>query len=202
MRKSKYIGKIINNLLILDTINETNENGIERHYFSTKCIKCGNVSKKDRFCLIKGLSKCECSYKFEKHNGTHERLYIIWSNMKARCCNKNNDRYRLYGARGIKICDEWLNSYNAFREWALNNGYDDELTIDRIDVNKHYEPDNCRWATQKEQCNNQRRNHYITHNDKTQSMAKWSKELNINYSTLRARINSYDWDIEKALTTK
>lgn len=200
MRKSKYIGTTINNLLILSTNNETDEKGVERHYFVVRCAKCNQVSKKDRFCVVKGLSKCECSYKYEKHKGTKERLYTIWTNMKARCYNKNHHRYNLYGARGIKICPEWKNSYNAFREWSINNGYQDNLTIDRINNDGNYEPSNCRWTTQKEQCNNQRKNHYLTYNGKTQSMTKWAEETGINYNTLRARINQHGYDVEKALT--
>ena len=100
-----------------------------------------------------------------------------------------------------KICDEWKNNYQAFKKWALENGYQDNLSIDRIDVNGNYCPENCRWTTDKEQKNNTRRNHYITYNGKTQSMSKWAEELNISYTVLRARINRSKWSIEKAFTT-
>ena len=124
-----------------------------------------------------------------------DRLNVIYSHMKARCYNKNRWNYQYYGARGIKICDEWKNNYQAFKK-----GYQDNLSIDRIDVNGNYCPENCRWTTDKEQKNNTRRNHYITYKGKTQSMSKWAEELNISYTVLRARINRSKWSIEKAFT--
>lgn len=86
-----------------------------------------------------------------KHGLCNTRLYSIYTNMKTRCYNKNNSHYQYYGKRGIVICDEWLNDFKAFYDWALSHGYKDNLTIDRIDVNGNYEPSNCRWVTQHKQ---------------------------------------------------
>lgn len=133
--------------------------------------------------------------------GKHSRLNNIYSGIKARCYNSNLWNYQYYGARGIKMCDEWKNNYQTFKKWALENGYQDNLSIDRIDTNGNYEPNNCRWVTDKEQKNNTRRNHYITYNGKTQSMSKWAEELNISYTVLRSRINRLNWSVEKAFTT-
>ena len=96
---------------------------------------------------------------------------------------------------------EWKNDFSSFYNWSMKNGYKENLTIDRIDVNGNYEPSNCRWATSLVQANNQRRNHYITYKGKTQSLADWARELGISYTVLRARINVYSWSIEKSFTT-
>lgn len=130
--------------------------------------------------------------------------------MKKRCYNPNHNQFKNYGARGIKLCDEWndrelvkisgfryTKGYLAFKKWALENGYADNLTIDRIDVNGNYEPSNCRWVDWRTQNNNRRNNHYLTYKGKTQSMAEWCRELGLNYILICNRIRS-DWSVEKA----
>lgn len=141
----------------------------------------------------------------------HSRLNNIFNGMKHRCYNPKDKFYKDYGARGIIVCAEWNNrdrvstlhnatkGFLAFKKWALENGYNDKLTIDRIDVNKDYSPDNCRWVSALAQANNTRSNHYLTYKGKTQSIADWCRELNLNYSTVRSRINRNKWSVEKAL---
>lgn len=152
-------------------------------------------------CKSCGCLKLERIRKAQTKHGyaDKERLYRIWDLMRCRCYNENNERYPLYGGRGIVICDEW-NNYNVFRDWAISSGYNDSLSIDRIDVNKGYSPENCRWATQKQQCNNKRTNHYITYKNITKSMSVWADEIGINYNTLRSRIRN-GWEPEKAFFT-
>lgn len=139
-----------------------------------------------------------------------DRLNSIFNGMKRRCYNTNECNYEIYGGRGITICDEWMNSemfdwrttkgYVAFKQWALSNGYKEGLTIDRIDVNKGYSPENCRWVTKKEQANNTRRNHFVTYNGKTQTMKEWCDELGLDYKKTNLRIVRYKWSVEKAFS--
>lgn len=128
------------------------------------------------------------------------RLYYIWSHMKQRCYNENETNYHKYGARGIKVCGEWLDDFMAFRKWALSNGYRDDLTLDRIDFNGNYEPSNCRWATYIQQANNTRKNHLLTFNGETHTLTEWSRIVKIKRPTIERRINKYGWSVEEALT--
>ena len=134
------------------------------------------------------------------HGKTGTRIHDIWRSIKRRCYTKSHKEYERYGARGIKVCEEWVNSFQEFYNWAMANGYRDDLTIDRKDTNGNYEPSNCRWVTQKEQQNNRRNNHYITYNGKTQTAKQWAEELNKNYSTIITRLNR-GWSIERTLNT-
>lgn len=118
-------------------------------------------------------------------NKSERKLYRVLASMKNRCYNKNEPGYKNYGGRGIKVCDEWRNSYEAFESWALSHGYAEGLSIERIDVNGNYCPENCKWATQLEQCNNMRRNIRVTYLGKTQTLAQWAKELGKLYESLR-----------------
>lgn len=127
---------------------------------------CGNEKVTTRQKLIRGdVQSCGCLQREYMQNGNvihggyKTRLYSIWHHMKYRCNNPNAPKYPLYGGRGITVCDEWINSFPAFRDWALDNGYDDNLTLDRIDNNKGYNPNNCRWATSSDQNRNRRPYH-------------------------------------------
>lgn len=136
------------------------------------------------------------------HGMVDTRLYKIWTAMKRRCNNTHTTDYKQwYGKRGIKVCDDWENNFLSFYKWAMGNGYSDELSIDRIDPNKGYCPDNCRWATFEEQANNKRNNRYLTYNGVTHTMREWSNILGVKYHILNSRINSYNWTVEEAIET-
>ena len=132
-----------------------------------------------------------------KHGMIHTRLYSIWHCMKVRCYIKSCLSYKNYGGRGIKICDEWKNDFISFYNWSLANGYKDNLTIDRIDVNGNYEPSNCRWVSKKEQDNNRRTNRFIEYNGIKKTIQQWAEEKGINTYTLRKRIRMYGEKSEK-----
>ena len=135
--------------------------------------------------------------KITKHGLHKSRLYKIWRGMRERCYNTNTKNFMRYGGRGISICEEWL-EFDAFKDWALSHGYTDKLTIDRIDNEKGYSPDNCRWATLKEQENNKYSNRIIEFNGEKHTISEWSDITGICYSTLHGRLERYN--IEKALT--
>lgn len=136
-----------------------------------------------------------------KHGLTGTRIYRIWSNMKRRCFNPNAEHYNRYGGRGITVCDEWKNDFMSFYNWSMENGYQEDLTIDRIDNDGNYEPLNCRWATNKEQENNRGSfNINVTYKGKTQTLMQWSEEIGIPFPTLRYRIVDSNWPIEDAFT--
>lgn len=126
----------------------------------------------------------------EKHGQKGTRLYRVWCAMKERCNNPHNKRFPHYGAKGIKVCTEWAVSFETFRNWALQNGYTEGLTIDRIDCEGNYEPMNCRWVTTAQQNRNYSRNHYLTHNGQTLCITDWAKLLGIKAVTISHRLNA------------
>lgn len=114
------------------------------------------------------------------------RLYYCWQSMIQRCTRQTHHKYQLYGSRGIRVCDEWIHDFRAFAEWSLNNGYADDLYIDRIDDNGDYEPSNCRWVTKMVNNNNKRNNHYLRHKvtGEIHTLAEWARIEGIRYETL------------------
>lgn len=174
--------------------------------FLCKC-ECGNEAVVQAGHLLSSHTKsCGCiqkkvaSERLKTHGKAHTKIYEIWSALKSRCNNPNNKRYNKYGGRGIKVCDEWNKSFEAFYNWSINNGYSDTLSIDRIDVNGNYEPSNCRWTTNKEQCRNRTNNFNITYKEQTKTLSEWAEVLGISYKILYQRIKAYGWPIEKAFT--
>lgn len=136
-----------------------------------------------------------------KHGQSFTALHNIWTNMKQRVCNKKCEAYQNYGGRGIKICDEWINSFESFYTWATNNGYKEGLTIERKNVNGDYCPENCTWASKLTQTRNRRNTQQVYYKNELKPLSQWCDELNLPYNTIRARINTYHWSIEKAFTT-
>ena len=176
-----------------------------------KC-ECGNVIKVNTSDLKSGnTTSCGCKRKETlrqlrtKHGESNTRLYNVWSDMKKRCYNTKNVDYKNYGGRGITVCDEWMDFQN-FYEWAIANGYDEtapkgQCTIDRIDVNGCYEPENCRWVNWHIQMNNKRNNRILTYNGESHTLAEWCEIVNIPYNCLKSRLNKLHWSVEKTLTT-
>lgn len=164
---------------------------------------CGNFCEVEGSILRRGKQiSCGC-YPSErmkkmntKHNGFGTRLYEIWRQMHRRCYGKNTKAYKHYGGRGITICKEW-HEYEMFRDWAMQNGYSESLTIDRIDVNDNYCPENCRWATAKEQANNKRNNRRVRFEDEIHTVSEWADIFGVKQTHLWGALSRNGWDIEE-----
>lgn len=155
---------------------------------------CGCLSRELASARLKNIST-------KTHGESNTRLYRIWVDMRTRCANPNWDHYERYGGRGITVCKEWEKSFEAFRNWALGAGYKDGLTLDRRDNDGPYSPENCRWATVKEQASNRSSTRYIEFNGETRTISEWSKITGVGRTTIKHRIDVLHWSIEKALTT-
>lgn len=175
--------------------------GNERVYKSSEINRGATLSCG---CYGKEIASKRAYEKHLTHGMSGSRIYFIWSSMKARCYNAHTKEYRLYGGRGITVCDEWLDNFESFRDWAYTNGYDENAprgrcTLDRIDVNGNYEPSNCRITDQKTQSRNRRTTRLITYHGETKSIAEWAEQYGLRQSTLYDRL-SYGWTFEKCLT--
>lgn len=174
-----------------------------------KC-DCGNVKKIDKNNLLKGNTlSCGCLQKertsaaTKTHGDTDSRLYNVWCAMKRRCYNPDVKEYRLYGGRGISVCDAWRDNYEAFRDWAIIAGYKYDAprgacTLDRIDTDGNYSPENCRWVSQKEQMNNVRYNHRESYHGETHTIAEWEGILGMKPGKILNRMKC-GWSFEDAV---
>lgn len=196
MKKADLIGEKFGKLVVVEYV------GMNKHKKSNwKCIcECGETCICTTGNLKSGNSaKCKkCKNKSQiKHKVSNNRILTIWSGMKRRCYVEHDEAYPKYGGRGIKICDEWLNNVEMFEKWALENGYDDSLSIDRIDVNGDYCPENCRWADDLTQQNNRSNNHLLTFYGETKTIREWERVSGISRSTFMGRIKKGETDPDK-----
>lgn len=198
---SELIGMRFGRLTVIENVTD-----VGRSRFLCKC-SCGNEKVVRMDHLKRGLVlSCGC-YQAERrsqatktHGMKNTRIYRCWRNMKTRCYNPNGAEFGLYGGRGITVCYEWQ-TFEPFYEWAMANGYRNDLSIDRIDNDGNYEPSNCKWSTQQEQALNRSTNVTITYNGITKHISEWDKDIGSAKSgRVRARLNA-GWSIEKAVTT-
>lgn len=178
------------------TVLEFVPNNKPHSYWKCKC-ECGQlktIPTKD----LKKVTSCGCLKKEQNkksnitHGGFGTRLYECWISIKQRCQNPTSQAYKNYGGRGIKVCDEWLNDFTAFYNWAMNNGYSDELTIERIDVNGNYEPFNCMWTDMKAQARNRRNNIVLNYDGIDMTLIEIAEKLGLKYTTLHSRYTRGD----------
>ncbi len=215
MKNSKYdlVGKRFERLVVVRYITADDREGFSHkkdpRRWLCKC-DCGNELRLRTEQLLEGKAKsCGCYVKEIFHNQTIKntthglkgsRLYRIWNNMKDRCYNEKCKDYLNYGGRGIKVCEEWICSFKEFYDWSINNGYSDNLSIDRIKIDGYYEPSNCRWTTNKIQCRNRRNNLLLEYKGQTKSLAEWCEELNLDYHLVHDRLWK-KWSVERAFET-
>jgi hypothetical protein len=206
--KIDMVGKRFGRLVVIGRADDIDPG---RPRWLCRC-DCGNERVVRGISLRKGDTKsCGCIQKERMkllseshitHGKSKTRLYRIWFNIKCRCYKSSFPDYARYGGRGIKVCDEWKDNFQAFYDWSTSNGYLENLTIDRIDNDGDYSPQNCRWVNTEVQNNNTRRNYYITLNGETLTLSQWAKKCGINRNTLYSRITKYGWSVERALTEK
>lgn len=203
---SKFTDLVGKNFGYLTVLKKTNKKCATSIIWLCKC-RCGNLIEVPTSRLKSGNTKsCGC-LRYEKlkkantkHGLTDTRIYNIWKGIKRRCNNPKCKGYKYYGAKGIKICDRWNNNFIEFYNWALKNGYNDTLTIDRIDNNGNYEPNNCRWATYKEQTNNMTTNHILEYNNRKLTISQWAETTGVKERTIRSRV-IMGWDVKRILET-
>lgn len=184
---------------VLGKSERTNVDG-ERPYFSCRC-DCGTVGEVHRSGLTSGnSSSCGCLHRetVTKHGRSQSDVYGIWGTMIYRCTNPNAHGYENYGGRGIRVCDRWARSFEAFLE-DMGPRPSPKHTIDRIDNYGHYEPGNVRWATKKEQSRNTRRNHVLEHFGRSMTIAEWAEETGLSFTTITSRLDR-GWDVDRALS--
>lgn len=208
MDTTNLIGERFGRWTVIGFAENTSKTSRGRRWFC-RC-DCGTERVVKAQSLLSGKSKsCGCLHSDvmksvgkqynTKHGMTNTRLYRIHRHIINRCTNPNDIRYNNYGGRGITMCNEWFD-FETFAKWALDNGYNDNVSIDRIDVNGNYCPENCRWASNLEQANNRTSNKMYTFNGETHNIKQWSEIYNIPYKKLWKRLYR-GWDISRALTT-
>lgn len=198
----QMIGQKFGRLTVIEELPERKKGLIA---YKCRC-DCGRYTNAIGRELRRGHTKsCGCLVRdtITKHGKCDTRLYNIYQNMLNRCYNKNAPRYDDCGGRGIKVCDEWRNDFMNFYNWSMNNGYKENLTIDRINNDDNYGPSNCRWLTLYEQSQNRRNTLNVHYHNKVQSLSKWIDELNLSVtrSTIYNRLIKLGWNIEDAFYT-
>ena len=193
----KRYGKLV--VLAIDTYKDKSNH----KYLLCQC-DCGNQKKIAMNHIRSGASRsCGCGVvestikRNTTHNGTHSRLFNIWNGIKRRCFNRNDSRFKYYGGRGITLAPEW-EDFSAFQKWSFAHGYSDSLTIERIDVNGNYCPENCKWIPFEEQARNKTNNRRITINGETHLISEWCKAANVSTTQVYWRLRQ-GWNIQDAL---
>lgn len=192
-----FIGSKQGQIKVLSHLKKGKNNA---NYFRCQC-DCGRISEiSTKHFFNDNQLTCGRFHKKYENSEIGEKLYNTWNRMIHRCYDTKNHKYYSYGARGIKVCDEWKNDYDTFYKWAIQSGYQIGLWIERIDNNGNYCPQNCKWATRTEQMRNTRRTKHICYKGKIHSLAEWCEILDLYYPTVNGRLFK-GWSVERAFDT-
>lgn len=205
------IQNLLNSVLAIEAKGK--KKNAYRTYYDCLCV-CGKIHWARKDMLTSGFNKsCGCKllvgfdaqrfkHGFSTNNNTHP-LYKVWNGIKQRCKNPKSDVYRFYGGKGVTICDEWNEDFVVFYNWAINNGWQLGLTIDRVCNNDGYNPNNCRIATMAQQCRNKSYNVYLLAFGENKCLQDWANDERclVKYSGLKDRVKKWGWDAERAITT-
>lgn len=182
--KENLIGKTMGIYTILYECKDSYSDGHKKY-----CVKC-NICGKESFKKLADIKKAkQCIHM--RNSWTNKRIGRIFIGMMRRCYNSNENSYEWYGGKGIKVCDEWLQNPQSFEEWAINNGYENNLTIDRIDENKNYSPDNCRWITNKDNAKYKSTTRIIEVDGVKYTGREWATILNLGTNTVNKMLREY-----------
>lgn len=203
-KRISYIGLRSGRLVVIDE-KQAPKGSSSYHKMAVCKCDCGNIIEvRGTRIANKTIQSCGCiaiekhTKRLTKHKMYGTRIYRIWSGMKARCFRKALPEYSRYGGRGITVCKEWKNDFETFHQWAMANGYREDLTIDRINNNGNYEPTNCRWVTSKEQSRNTSKNKLLKYKGETHCASYWAEKIGLNYRTLLTRLRK-GMSVENAL---
>ena len=203
MKLVNLVGQKFGRLEVISLYPERNRH--HKTLWVCRC-ECGNTIISIGSLLRRGTVKsCGCLYKetrhtvAKKHGDCGTRLYSLYNGIKSRCFYSKHKEFKNYGGRGITLCNEWLN-FNDFKEWALANGYNDNLTIERKDVNRNYCPENCVWITRKQQALNKTTTVRVPYKNKLLTLQELSEETGVNEELLRSRIRHLKWSVERAVS--
>lgn len=199
--KNNLVGQKFGRLTVIEKVGYKYSNtGHKDIVWKCEC-DCGNSTQTITPYLKRGTTKsCGClknetlNYHNFKHGLSNYKLYSVWSGMKDRCYRENCDSYKHYGKRGISMCNEWKCSFDLFHDWAVQNGYQQGLTIERINVNGNYEPSNCTWIPKSEQSKNRRSNHYIAYKEQIHTISEWAIIIGVSRNIVRYYIDKFKDD--------
>ena len=207
MRKvqlKSHIGEVYNYFTIIEDAGFKNTGRTRYRMVKCRCV-CGAEKVVGLRAIVSGNTKsCGCKWgrkkylEIQKTTKEYQHIRATWQGIMRRCFNSNSKDYKFYGGRGIGVHPDWVDGFINFYKWAIPNGYDKKLQIDRIDNDGDYSPDNCRWVTRKQNCRNKRCSIYITIDGVTKHIKEWAEITGIRYDTLRFRYNK-GWGVENIL---